>query len=186
MNAYFDYIYLGGEKHTIKMCVVITDESDSLFYEETKEVKGLGLQTKYNLDYTLMAFNFACDVIKANDIEEVCFNNQNGLVFDWIIQKEDKNRPILNKVREKLIKLVNEDEYTLTFSKIVSANNKAKKLLAKEKKKKNTKAAKGSFDALLRDYSALKKEEQVSVKKAAKAPYNKYNNMYKGTNKKED
>lgn len=187
MNVYYAYTYLGGENHTIKMCVVITDEYGGLFHEVTKEVKGLGPQASFNLDYTLRTLKFACDVVKKQDIEEVVFLNHNAIILRWIEENDIKKSIYLGEIMDKLRSLADDHNYTIDFEKIDKTKNLAKKLLAKEKKKQKTKeVVKFSFNNSLQKNKNIKKEEQISVKKAAKAPYNKYNNMYKGTKKKED
>ena len=174
-KVFFDYRYIGGVEHTIEMCVVVTDEYDNLFIEDMKQVAGLGTQAKYNLDYSLMAFDFALDVIKENDFEEATFYNQNNLIFNWVNDIECTARTILNPLRSKLVMLIEECEFTIAFSSVESTKNKAKKLLNKQKK---TNATKGSFESLLNSYGKVKTEENLTVKKAAKVSSKQYKSKY--------
>lgn len=175
-KVYFDYRYIGGVEHTIEMCVVVTDEDDSLFLEDMKQTKGLGPQANYNLDYSLMAFDFALDVIKENDFEEATFYNQNKVIFTWVNDVDCSARDILGSLRSKIVILMKEHDFSIAFSGVESAKNKAKKLLNKQKK---ADATKGSFEALLNSYGKVKKEEEnLTVKKAAKVSSKQYKSKY--------
>lgn len=131
---YFDYRAMTGDN--IKVGVYLEDAEDKEFIDFNiinLEGKG-GNPTTYNYDYTLLAFKEAVLTVQEYGLDEVCFMNQNKLIFDWVMNDKRDKRDEVGEVVDAL--------NTITLSGIKSAytvvkstDNSAKKRLKKLKNK---------------------------------------------------
>lgn len=147
MNVYFDYRAMGDK---IRIGVYMEEDEGKEFLDFNlvdKDSKG-GNPASYNYDYTLMAFKEAVLTVEEYGLDDVCFMNQNNLVFDWVMNDKREKRTEVGEVVDNLNRI------TLTgvvssYTVIASKDNKSKKRLKKLTKKKETQGSHGGRIGLI-------------------------------------
>lgn len=142
INVYFDYRAMADNK--VKIGVYLEEDEGQEFLdfniinEEGKE----GNPASYNYDYSLMAFKEAVLTVEEYGLDNVCYMNQNKLIFDWVLNDKRDKREEVGDVVDNLNRITLagvQSEYTV----IKSKDNQSKKRLKKLKNKKETKSLEG-------------------------------------------
>lgn len=152
-KVYFDYIYNEVTNQVTMGVYVLDPDNDPVSTLIKKTVKGKGPQNKYNLDYSLMAMDYAIGICYDYGLESIEFYNQNKLIFEWVTNINKLDRMDVNKVRQRLAEYLNADGLEVDMSynvAIKGKDNLAKKELNKTKKvqKKKTQKTKGTLNNL--------------------------------------
>ena len=138
INVYFDYRAMNDNK--IKLGIYLEeDEGKELldFVIINAEGKG-GNPASYNYDYTLMAFKEAVLTVEEYQLDDVCYMNQNKLIFDWVMNDKRDKRDEVGGVVDNLNRITLagvESQYKV----IKSKDNQSKKRLRKLKNSKKEK-----------------------------------------------
>lgn len=142
INVYFDYRAMMD--NTIKIGVYLEEDEEKEFLDFNiinAEGKG-GNPTSYNYDYTLMAFKEAVLTVEEYGLDNVCYMNQNKLIFDWVLNDKRDKREEVGEVVDNLNRITLagvQSSYTV----ILSKDNQSKKRLRKLKNKKESKTLDG-------------------------------------------
>lgn len=143
MNVYFDYRVLGEKVYYGVFMEDEVEEGDVEFldYVTTEEASRGGNVSSYNYEYSLLAFKHAIIVAEEYGLEDVCFMNQNQLIFDWVMNNKREKRDEVGLVVDNLNRMTLAGVVS-AYTVIASKDNKAKKRLKKMKSStgKNIKA----------------------------------------------
>lgn len=164
INIYFDYRALGN--NVIKVGVYLEEaEGKELLDFNLVELEGKGGNpTAYNYEYTLLAFKEAVLTVEEYGLDEVCYMNQNKLIFDWVMNDKRDKRKEVGEVVDTLNRVVLSgvrSEYRVVSSK----DNHAKKRLKKLKVNVDKKESLGGTIGLIgkTPQAGVKKEKRKGV-----------------------
>lgn len=140
INVYFDYRAMANNK--IKIGVYLEEaEGKELLDFNLVEIDGKGGNPpSYNYEYTLMAFKEAVLTVEEYGLDDVCYMNQNKLIFDWVMNDKRDKRVEVGEVVDNLNRVILagvKSEYTV----IASKDNQSKKKLKKLKNSAEPKTA---------------------------------------------
>ena len=142
INVYFDYRAMADNKVKIGVYLEEDEEKEFLDFNIINEEGKGGNPVSYNYDYTLMAFKEAVLTVEEYGLDNVCYMNQNKLIFDWVLNDKRDKREEVGEVVDNLNRITLagvQSSYTV----IKSKDNQSKKRLRKLKNKKETKSLEG-------------------------------------------
>lgn len=149
MDVYFDFTESGSN---ITLGVVMVEDFDTILQEMKTVQKGADTNFYH---WTLEAFEYALELLLEDDFDEVCFKNQQKLIFEWLVNGNYKEHyeGYYEGVKENLVNLVNSGG-EFTYEVVKGDANRAKKYLRKSVKKTVvSSAATGDLTSLFKSNS---------------------------------
>lgn len=148
MNVYFDYRAMANNK--VKVGIYLEEDEGKEFLDfNLIEIDGKGGNpASYNYDYTLKAFKEAILTVEEYGLDDVCYINQNKLIFDWVMNDKRDKREEVGEVVDNLNRVTLagiQSEYKV----IKSKDNQSKKRLRKLKNKQVSKTTTGGKIGLI-------------------------------------
>src|SRR5699024_2921414 len=148
MNVYFDYRAMANNK--VKVGIYLEEDEGKEFLDfNLIEIDGKGGNpASYNYDYTLKAFKEAILTVEEYGLDDVCYINQNKLIFDWVMNDKRDKREEVGEVVDNLNRVTLagiQSEYKV----IKSKDNQSKKRLRKLKNKQVSQATTGGKIGLI-------------------------------------
>lgn len=153
-KVYFDYMYEEFNNALTLGVFIVDPEGDAIGPITTKRIEGKGPQSKFNLEYSVVAFEYALEIAQSYGLEDIIMLNQNKLIFEWTANIKNTERDYVNRTRERMMTYYNTEGLNVSISydgTIKGKDNLVKKELNRMKKKKGKATpaqSRGSFNQL--------------------------------------